>query len=559
VMASRSESNEFDEGKPTVVEKSPVDEEDGKADVDGIRVLDGNQDVEGPVSDDDTTASKLRRSRGNSPDRKSPSSDKKSLDKKKSRSPSDSKSSHRSLPVGVSSERKRSRSRERGKRIESNGADRKVGRKRSRSGSRSRSASRHRIRDGRETEMLDITDDDASFVLGTAGRTKRKLSRVCGAELNITECKGKTVLEIKGTADTRERARLYVGYVMQQRVGPVNLKYEPEDRDDLTCIEVPHECVGYVTGRRGQGLRSIEEEWCTLMFFTDLRSQKAGETEKLAIFGTERARRGAELKVMSAVEQKMPGYFTKTVRELLSEEETFSTDSLPISEEDYSYALGKEGSTRKKLARASGAILEYVGRIAFIAGTKVQRRRAREYLQWLCAQRTQYVHVATEGRDDCTVVHVPTNCVAYVTGTKGNALRRIEELTGSFIFLDGTRGNDSERLLIFGSDSAGRVRAKDLVDERIDDKLTGRSRYMNNRGSGRGGRGGGYGRSRSRSYSRGRDHGHRRRRSYSRSRSRGRSASRSRSPPARRNRDRYREKESRSRSRSFERYRGGRR
>ena len=32
-------------------------------------------------------------------------------------------------------------------------------------------------------------------------------------------------------------------------------------------------------------------------------------SEKLAIFGTRRARRGAELKVMSAVEHKHPGYF----------------------------------------------------------------------------------------------------------------------------------------------------------------------------------------------------------------------------------------------------------
>lgn len=52
-------------------------------------------------------------------------------------------------------------------------------------------------------------------------------------------------------------------------------------------LQVPHECVGYVTGRKGAGLRSVEEEWNTLMFFTDLRSKEAGETEKLAIFGEE--------------------------------------------------------------------------------------------------------------------------------------------------------------------------------------------------------------------------------------------------------------------------------
>ena len=59
---------------------------------------------------------------------------------------------------------------------------------------------------------------------------------------------------------------------------------------------------------------------------------------------------------------------------------------------------GQRGSTRKKLARASGAILEYVGRIAFVAGTLPERMRAKQYLQWLCMQRTSFVHVDTAGR-----------------------------------------------------------------------------------------------------------------------------------------------------------------
>ena len=101
---------------------------------------------------------------------------------------------------------------------------------------------------------------------------------------------------------------------------------------------------------------------------------------------------------MSAVEQKMPGYFIKDDEEHFSTNPDFDTDRIPIKMEDYSYALGQRGSTRKKLARASGAILEYVGRHAYIAGTLAERTRARQYLQWLCAQRTSYVHVETDGR-----------------------------------------------------------------------------------------------------------------------------------------------------------------
>ena len=45
------------------------------------------------------------------------------------------------------------------------------------------------------------------------------------------------------------------------------------------------------------------------MFFAKVLNGPSSGSEKLAIFGTRRARRGAELKVMSAVEHKHPGYF----------------------------------------------------------------------------------------------------------------------------------------------------------------------------------------------------------------------------------------------------------
>jgi hypothetical protein len=52
-------------------------------------------------------------------------------------------------------------------------------------------------------------------------------------------------------------------------------------------------------GRGGKVLRSMEEEWNTLMFFAVVKGGKFDGIEKLAIFGTRRARRGAELKVFS--------------------------------------------------------------------------------------------------------------------------------------------------------------------------------------------------------------------------------------------------------------------
>merc|ERR1712048_1081828 len=107
----------------------------------------------------------------------------------------------------------------------------------------------------------------------------------------------------------------------------------------------------------------------------------------LAIFGPERGRRGSQLKVMSGIETKSPGFFTKSLREKRSNRRGFDTDRLLLRDDELSYALGKEGATRKKLELASGAILQYVGHFAFIAGDLKERRRCREFINWLLAQR----------------------------------------------------------------------------------------------------------------------------------------------------------------------------
>merc|ERR1719174_448420 len=100
-----------------------------------------------------------------------------------------------------------------------------------------------------------------------------------------------------------------------------------EEREDCTCVDIPQDCVGYVTGARRATLGKIEEEWGTLMFFMSTqmraREREAGGrrdfdgSEKLIIFGDKRGRRGAELKCMSAVETKRPGYFTKGSEKLI--------------------------------------------------------------------------------------------------------------------------------------------------------------------------------------------------------------------------------------------------
>jgi len=124
-----------------------------------------------------------------------------------------------------------------------------------------------------EVDVLKISNDDAAFILGKSGRTKEKIARVSGAELDLFE--QSLTLEIRGSEAERRRAKKYVECVMAQRVGPVTIDDDSED-DDLTVIQVPTEAVGFVTGSQGNFLRQVEEEWGTLMFFADFRGRGSG-------------------------------------------------------------------------------------------------------------------------------------------------------------------------------------------------------------------------------------------------------------------------------------------
>ncbi|CAE8583204.1 unnamed protein product [Polarella glacialis] len=134
---------------------------------------------------------------------------------------------------------------------------------------------------------------------------------------------------------------------------------------------VPQEAVGFVTGRAGNFLRTIEEEQLSCRFFCEVDGSRGRnkEFEKLAIFGDVRARRGAELKVLSAVETKVPGYFDKIRDEVVSRDKdgSWGTDTMTFQDDELSYALGKQGGTRKKLERSSAAIVRILSEPIFAA------------------------------------------------------------------------------------------------------------------------------------------------------------------------------------------------
>ena len=337
-------------------------------------------------------------------------------------------------------------------------------------------------------DTMALSPSDASWTLGRGGATKRKIARVSGARLDLDDERDGAVLRISGDAAARQRAKDYVGFILAQRNGAPSLDAS-RPRDDLSVMRVPRDCVGYVMGRGGLALRDTEDEFETLMFFfTDANANASAEAHAdslLAVFGTRRGRRGAELKVMSAVEHKRPGWFLdgdrlrRPLRQPGDDEgDDFDYDTFPFKDDEYSYALGARGSTRKKIVDASGAVVEYVGRVAFLVGNRRQRALAKDYLEWLLEQKNgAQCRVDVRGRDDVDVVEAPRSAVGYVAGYRGRSLREIERETRTFIFVNDTDtgggGADAEiaEILVCGERAERRERAVRIVRERVEYSL----------------------------------------------------------------------------------------
>jgi len=297
-------------------------------------------------------------------------------------------------------------------------------------------------------DTVRLTDADAAFILGKAGKTKEKIAKVSGATVELPP--RSMTLEISGSASQRRRAKKYVECVMAQRSGDVVV----DERDkyfmeDCTLVDVPTECVGFVTGTNGNFLRTLEAENETIMFFVVLRgegSRKGRGVEHLAIFGKQRGQRACELKVFAALEQKIPGHCTRNLKEGVSDSNGFGTDYRRLATDEISWALGKKGATRKKLASASGAIVEYIGNWVHISGTKAERQRAQDYLKCVMDQMdNHHSQMSPEGRDDVTVMNIPQDCVGFVMGNKRATLTRIEEESGAFMLFLDRRGESSGR------------------------------------------------------------------------------------------------------------------
>ena len=76
----------------------------------------------------------------------------------------------------------------------------------------------------RVTQTLEVDKDDAAFILGRGGSTKRKIARVSGTEIELDE--HTLQITLNGSAEQCARAKDYIDFVRQQRVGPVTINMD---------------------------------------------------------------------------------------------------------------------------------------------------------------------------------------------------------------------------------------------------------------------------------------------------------------------------------------------
>jgi len=431
------------------------------------------------------TRTKDERSRSRKNDDRSQQRDNRSNDRHRSRS--NKKDSERSQRRDRSKGSRREEKDDRNPRSRSRTRSREQSRGRSRQSKRSvfTVGSQNSIPEKWEEDTCTVSAGQMAFLQKKTTRAKRRIGRVTGCTILFDDededgkdrdrdrdDRGDRKIRICGPHATgRQRASKYLKLLGQHRSTDYVQIDDDDDNGDVTLMKIPLNALSFVTGRDGETLRLMEDEWNVLIMFTDRGEcgKRSSGVEELAIFGARRGRHSVELRALSSMETKVPGHFRDNREKILNRIETDKGDQKKMEADDESdgdygimtmdfkgeelaYALGKRGATRRKIEVSSGCITQYIGSNAIFVGKKAERERARKYIGWLFAQLDGPVYVKDwKERDDCCIVKVPGNCAGYVTGSKRSALSTMEEESGVLMFFMGDRTEkEEEELIIFG-------------------------------------------------------------------------------------------------------------
>jgi rRNA processing protein Krr1/Pno1 len=106
---------------------------------------------------------------------------------------------------------------------------------------------------------MSLERSEIAYLLGRNGSTKQRLASFSGARLEIDPGDDGGRIEVIGTQEERELARLCVDITLQQRNnGRVQVDTEKlEARSDLSFLDVPKDAVGFVLVRIFQNTNNI--------------------------------------------------------------------------------------------------------------------------------------------------------------------------------------------------------------------------------------------------------------------------------------------------------------
>jgi len=155
---------------------------------------------------------------------------------------------------------------------------------------------------------------------------------------------------------------------------------------------------------------------------------------RLVIFGEARPRIAAKFQVMAATDRKISGHFEERFPpQPAGSLFGFNTAVVKLPAGGDTGACARQ---RSKIASASEALVEVLGKHAFVAGDHDERRRAQAFLQMV--PKAGPFGDATEIPEDvgefCSMVRVPTAAVSAVAGPERTNLSRMEENSGCLAF-----------------------------------------------------------------------------------------------------------------------------
>lgn len=339
-----------------------------------------------------------------------------------------------------------------------------------------------------------LSEEEISLIKAKFGTNLMLLRHAAAALLQLSA--DSTKLIVKGPESNATNVKHFLRIMVERR----NLESAPIDTqcihaDMKSILDIPSDCVAFISGYKNSNLRNLEEEFGTLLFIQPQMSSSSAastsssdsasasisqsaaptETQCLYILGPTKNRVGTLLRIMSQMSVMHSSSFldgdasaNKIVAMFSKMFPTLRWSVMSLTPKVMGFFIGRDGNLIRKISRASNCAIEaFKGDIVCI-GPKEPLRRALNYIEILKAQQSRQRKVeVNQNRNDITVIIVNGE-PSWLIGEKGLGLREVERQTKTFIFVE--KKLSYFMINILGYDASLRSKAKTIVKEMISER-----------------------------------------------------------------------------------------